>query len=230
MVDIGKIHKILSKTNVFLAGKRYGDLQDAKKSAWIQKVDLRKYEFGDNAKHINRKASLKTQELVVNEFQKDSNLVLDIFLDLNQNRLGWYDISHLDGFFEFLKQQSMLTNKHTIQIVLYLRDSDHHKVQSFKLWSKTFVENLLSVRQNMLVQIQKTKSDYISNLDNFVQDINKLSNKSVIVIFSDFMDISNHLNFQNYLAKNQWKTIFTYQLDVYNTWENYDAFFWQKLR
>jgi len=222
MTNIDQINKIISKINVFVKGHWFGNIWDKTKFLGIQKSDMRKYEYWDNSKYINRKASTKTQEIIINQFQKDSNLVLDFFLDLNQNRLWWYEKSHIYSFFDFL--DNLKLTKNNIQFNINFRDLDTKNIDTTKDLNSDFDKKIENLQKKIIKQIKNNKSDYISNLDNMTKYMSKLQHKSVIIVFSDFLDLDSNQIFQKYIQINN-KNLFCFELDIYNIWLDFNWFF-----
>jgi uncharacterized protein (DUF58 family) len=73
---------------------RFGFYEISKRGDSNLFIGTRDYRYGDPVKHINWKLSKKTQQVVVNEFEKNTNTFVTLLLDLDlKNQLGLGELS-----------------------------------------------------------------------------------------------------------------------------------------
>ncbi len=218
-----------------VAGKRFGVFQHIMKWPGSEKVDVRTYQDGDNASHINWKLSAKYQTLYTNIFQQEKSLSLDMFLDINYNR-RWGTIPNSQQVRAYA--EDIISYCQHQQIAMRFFYPQRHFWRSPSLIATESSKNrneMLDTLSRILSTVHTTKKIYHSLLATFLQQTlsqtsssRPSTNRRAIVIFSDFLTMDKHTKKLLHYLKTQ-HILFLFQLPIdRNQGQNYTNFFLKK--
>ncbi len=186
---------------------------------WLEVTDSRKYELWDSFKTINWKLTAKTWKLFVNIFEQQKNVDIDIFCDINRNWLWWKDKKNINIVAEKLIWIFHIIKKYTANMKWIMINDWKHSI--FDIWSNN--QKFYEFVNNLKKSINKTPKKYISNIDNILTYEKKITKKHIIIIFSDFLDLTKeNIKLIKLLKENN--ELFLFKLKIYrNWWLNFDS-------
>lgn len=218
--------KFAIKFKKLIAGKHFGSFQSIFSGSWLEVNDFRKYMSGDAFKTINWKLSAKHNELFINKFNRDQEIELDIFLDINYNR-RWKkdkkDKRNYIYFMDYFADIIVYCRKHFIPIQLFypkpLWKKFTYKITPTLHHIKTTKDltPLHSFLQQFPKIVKQTPNHYISTLPFFLQQTKKIRKRRAIIIFSDFLDIKDtDIKILNMLHKEHALYLFRIPINPYS--------------
>jgi len=181
----------------------------------LKKLLLWKYYW--EFKNLFKWTGIEIQDFNVIWHHKDATI--DVFFDVNKNWSGWNIQSNKDKVFELFTDIFVYSKKYGANINSFFCGDNKIKLQKIKNESDIFV--LFSWIEK---ELKKMPYKYTSNIDKFLLNQKSISKRHVIVIFSDFLDLSETqvktikaLNFKN--------EILLIKLNINKLqWINYDLF------
>lgn len=171
-----------------IAGKYYGEFVSMFQGGGVEKKDIRPYQIGDDAKGINRKISAKQESLYVNVFHQEKDATLQVFFDVNANRLAGGDIPNLSIITQYYLDLVVYCLKHGVHVECFLPQYGSvfaYHVGKDKIRAHGFITDLEAE-----VASQKHKN-YRSLLDEFLQLMTRNTKRRGIMIFSDFLSLTS---------------------------------------
>jgi len=186
-----------AKKNVFTGN--LGNHLTSFKGDGIDFAEIRDYNFGDDVRKINWKATAKSGELKLNEFNEERELHIVVAcmisggLNFGTNRLKQDVMAELVALLGF----SAIANSDRFELILYSnRVERHFKPTKSSGIVEAGVEEVLSINP-----IGK-KADYRSFV-NYIQS--RLKKRAVVIILGDFLeeniDLSSLIRHQLYAIK-----------------------------
>ncbi len=181
--------KIETKLRKILTWKNFGQLRSMIKWDGLEIEDVRSYYSGDDIRHINWKQSAKYNELLVNRFSSMKDSDVHLFFDYNKNWLG-YDINKQqkkDKIYELSSEVVILSRR--LGCNIYMSFLEQEKLKTYYVW-KSF-ERSYSYINKVDNLLGKVWNKYFSGLEQFLNFQKTLQKKHIIVIFSDFLQLSS---------------------------------------
>ncbi len=210
-----------------IAGKYFGQFQSIFSWLGTEASDVRPYTPGDSAKVINWKTSAKHQQLYSNVYQQEKAIQIDIFRDVNYNWNG-----ELQGKKNYERVRECMSD-----IFLYVKTygatlNMFYTKRTWRLFGAQRINELIIWKHYdkaipLMYELsniaKKMPRHYSSNLSTFLQRMAMNKKRRAIVIFSDFLDVSEqekkHLQ---QLKKEHVLVLFQLPIDKY-LWQNYDS-------
>jgi len=162
------------------SGQYFGDFSSNLKWVGMELWWVRKYILGDDKKYINRKQSAKYDDFFVNIMEQDSDVNVDVFLDVNYNRNDKWDeiiIWLNDEMRKWLK----------VNWLFYYFDLEGN-MKKMKVNTLSQFETIID---ELWIIVSGQKMHYISHLSDFVDVAGSVWRKNIKVFVSDFLDISD---------------------------------------
>lgn len=182
--------KFLIKIKKLIAGRYFSTFQSIFKWSGLEVTDVRKYSAGDPFKYINRKQTAKHSELYTSLFQQEKDVSLDVFFDVNYNRKA-----HAENVMEFFADIIVYCQKNGIRIKLFWPPTHVLSIDKHRERAYESIDTLMHL-------IKKSPKIYRSHLSKFLEDAKKNTKRRAIVIFSDFLDVSeNDMHTLHYFMK-----------------------------
>lgn len=184
----------------------------------LEVTDSRKYEIWDSFKTINWKLTAKTWELFVNIFEQQKNVDVNIYCDINRNWLWWENKKNIDMINDRLLSIFHIIKKYTANMKsIVINDG---KFLNFDIWSDN--QRFYEFMNRLRIYTNKTPRKYISNIEKILNYEKKITQKHIIIIFSDFLNLKKeNTKLIKLLKKNN--ELFLFKLDVKrNWWLNFD--------
>lgn len=221
------------KIKKLTAWKNFSTFQSIFKGSGIEISDFRKYVPWDPLRYINRKVSAKHHELYTQLFQVERDVICDVFLDINYNRRWKKNNSYSEEIILFLREFIWYAHKNAINIRFFFPDIPNlsrfwiikkkSELKHISLWKK--YTQALSLLDHFQSIIQNTNKKYQSLLPEFLDYSRKLSKKRAIIVFSDFLDMSDeNTKIMSFLDSIHWLHLFKLPVDDLR-WQNYNKFF-----
>ena len=215
------------------AWKNFSTFQSIFKGTWIEISDFRKYIPGDPLRYINRKVSAKHNELYTQLFQVERDIICDVFLDINYNRRGRKNNNYSEEIILFLREFIWYAHKNWINIRFFFPDipkwsrfwiiKKKAELKYLFLWKR--YTQALSLLDHFHSIIPNTNKRHQSLLPEFLDYSRKLSKKRAIIVFSDFLDVSDEdSKIMSFLNSVHWLHLFKLPVDDLR-WQNYNNFF-----
>lgn len=153
---------------------------------WLDIEDFRQYQVWDEPKHINWKLSAKHWNLFIKLFKQEKDTQVHVFFDLNSNWNWWENSLIKDKIYSFFSDIVIMSKSGSANVLWFIFAN---KLKLFEI--KTNFQKAAY----FISQVDKTLLDispnYISNLSSFLKYQKTISKRHIIVIVSDFMDISD---------------------------------------
>ncbi len=215
------MNKFELKFRKILSWKVFWDFLSFFKWDWIEFDDFRQYVPWDDIRAINWKLSWKYDELFVNLFKQQKDADIYIFFDINKNWLGHnWNYYVKDKIFEMFSELVLFAKKYKANIIWTYNEKD--KIKHYYIW-KNF-QNAYSFIKRTEKQLNNRSFYYYSWLSNFLDHQKKITKKRIIVIFSDFLAISEYeKKLIKQLQKHNEVLLFRFDLSDYQ-WINYNKF------
>lgn len=221
------------KIRKLTAGKNFSTFQSIFKGSWIEISDFRKYVPWDPLRYINRKLSAKHHELYTQLFQVERDVLCDVFLDINYNRRWKKDNNYTQEIIWFLREFIWYAHKNSISIRFFYPELS--KVSRFQIIKKKAelkhvsfwkrYTQAISILDHFQDIVKNTNKKYQSLLPDFLDYARKNSKKRAIIVFSDFLDISDEdTKVLSFLDSIHGLNLFKLPVDDLR-WQNYNKFF-----
>jgi uncharacterized protein (DUF58 family) len=212
------------KIRKLFSGSKIWQSKSFLKWDWLEITDSRKYELWDSFKTINWKLTAKTWELFVNIFEQQKNVDINIFCDVNRNWLWWKNQKNIQLVTERLIWIFSIIKKYTANmkwIIINKWKCSIYDIGSDNQKFYNFLNNLKDCTNN------STKK-YISNIDNILNYEKKITKKHIIIIFSDFLNVSDN-NIKLLKLLKEKNELFLFQVEISNIWWlNFDSWEFSK--
>lgn len=204
-----------------LSGKIVWDFQSYFKWDWLEFEDFRKYSPWDDIRYINWKISWKYKTLFINLFRQQKDANIEIYFDINRN-WNWVCNGLLvkDLVFDIFSDIVLYSNKYKANINL----SYNYKNKIIKefIW-KDFVLAYWLIKKTEKI-IPKYSLFYKTNINDFLNKLKLLKKRSIIIIFSDFLWLSEtDYKLLKLLKLNNELLLFDLNIDKW-IWLNYNRF------
>lgn len=160
---------------------------------------MRLYTPGDHARRINRKLSAKHTNLLIDECTKETNLIIDIYLDPNLNRETGIDIP----------TKKIITD--IIDDIQTIGRKQRAKVSLIHASSLAPIPALLPT------------TAYTSAINNIVDHMAKNRKQRMICIFSDFLDLHD-VALKKLIGCQTYASIFCFQVPVATYGKTHDTY------
>ncbi len=224
------IKKILESITKKINWKRYGSYDSKLFGEWVEKIDNRIYNAGDNANRINRKLTAKTDNIIIDQHIRESSLNLFLYFDINYNRNSWNKESFIKTTQEIIEKLNSHLSKENHHSEIYFNwvkwiEKSHYKIKEHKLLKQQLYEakkTSLVLDQQGLVLNHWGKKAYFSWLNNFLKKISNKKNNIIIIFTDSFALDKQNTNLIHHLQWNN--TIHLFILDNYQDGSNYHNF------
>lgn len=221
------------KIRKLTAWKNFSTFQSIFKGSGIEISDFRKYVPWDPLRYINRKLSAKHHELYTQLFQVERDILCDVFLDINYNRRWKKDNNYTEEIIWFLRDFIWYAHKNSISIRFFYPELS--KLSRFQIIKKkpelkhvSFWKRYtqaISMLDHFQDIVRNTNKKYQSLLPDFLDYARKNSKKRAIIVFSDFLDISDEdTKVLSFLDSIHGLNLFKLPVDDLR-WQNYNKFF-----
>lgn len=185
--------KFLIKIKRLISWKYFSSFESIFKWSWMEINDARVYSPWDPYKYINRKNTAKHNELWTSIFQQEKDITLDVFFDINYNWKSWNEIKNYEKVMEFWADMIVYCKKNWIRIKVFYtqnswldRKSSIHSIDIDK-----HIERAYHFIDTLYKLVKHTPKQYKSWLENFIKIAKENKKRRAIVIFSDFLEVSN---------------------------------------
>lgn len=177
------IRKLELQTRKLVSGPLVGDYKNKLKGSGFDFNQLREYEQGDDIRFIDWKSSARYDKLLVKQYLDDRNRTVILAVDLSYSmqysskaEIKLDLTRHLAGIMAFLS----LYNKDSVGLLLFT-----DQVELFLL-PRSGRSHIITIAKTLLTYEPKSGG---TNINTVLKFINKMkSKKSILCIFSDFMD------------------------------------------
>ncbi len=221
------------KIKKILEWRYFGIFESKLKGNGLEVESFRKYQFGDDIKHINWKLSAKSDNTYVNVYRRESDTDIDVLLDLNQNWNSWKDILNKEKVYWYLMDLFEFAWERNWNIKLFHPGSTNSNWKAPKdglnmtpIWSsreKGYVN--LSRIDKILETIS---SNYQTHIKYFIKRQIQNSKRHIIVVFSDFLDVDSQDIKRLHVLKDK-NEVLLFKIDVDKlAWRNFWNFFLKK--
>lgn len=176
----------------------YGAITSFFHGSWLSLADFTRYIPGDASNHINRKLSAKHNELWVNQWYEDKDMLIDIFLDINANWSGGMYETHRSLVQQWLADYMLFTHTHHLSSTTVYTYGESMRMalpcSTASVWMQWY-----AYRDTQVNESRKIDAWY-SHLPTFLEEQITKKKKRMIIIFSDFLWCSHeHVQMLNWL-------------------------------
>lgn len=181
--------KFFIKFKKLVEGKYFSNFESVFKWGGLEVADNRKYVPWDSYRYINWKLTAKHDELFVDLFHQEREIELDVFFDINYNWKWWIDMPNWEIISEYFSDMIVYCRKNGISLkVFYPERNKINKVHIGKdmTIAYKFIDTIWRLTKKILLP------KYHSNLSEFLAQAKNMQKRRAIVIFSDFLDLSNN--------------------------------------
>lgn len=181
--------KFLIKIKKLIAGKYFSTFQSIFKWSGLEITDVRKYSSGDPFRYINRKQTAKHNELYTSLFQQEKDISLDVFFDINYN---WKWQTNLEKVNEFFADMMIYCKQNGIRVRIFYPSHEWFfaQTQLKEIVVDKHRERAYQWSEDLHRLVVWTTKKYQTALPQFFDLAKKNTKKRAMIIFSDFLDVS----------------------------------------
>ncbi len=176
-----RIGVLFQKLHKRLSGSYVGQFRSVFKGSGVEVADSRKYVSGDPKKFVNRKQSAKHNDLYVSLFEQEKDAHVDLFCDINYNR---QHTLVYDSVVAVLTDLVVVGQWQWIRMYLYWYDEIISRIWLHK-------ESRAMVQKTLSQMVSKQKPSHTSQISLFMDRMMQIKKKRIIVMVSDFLDLSD---------------------------------------
>ncbi|MBS8121616.1 DUF58 domain-containing protein [Candidatus Vampirococcus lugosii] len=185
------------KFKKLLSGKILGDFNSYFKGDGIELQDTKTYTVGDDIRHINWKLSSKSKDLIVNLYKQPKEAEILVFFDINKNWSGYngkYVVK--EKIFSIFEQLLFFSRKYKSNIVVsyFSGNKINYKKIGNNIGLGRKVKNLIygNIPRYKVFSFPNFGFKYTSKLSDFLLKEKGNNKKRIIIIFSDFLLLSDN--------------------------------------
>lgn len=174
------LHHLL-KIKKILQGKHSNIFQSLQKWSWLEIIDFRKYQDGDDYRSINRKISARFDQLFVDIYRQEKDIERHILRDINHNRLWWSKKPIYEIAKRYMQEIIFIAKQTNCTITL-------HYPENKKLITKPLRKNrpwMIGTLPLLWSLSKKSPKNYYSALPLFLKKQKTINKRHGIIIFSD---------------------------------------------